>query len=137
MSSIKLTADSDILPTNTARKGDIKMASLHPSLQKVERYYGSYSGFNYKDHFLRNTVAKKLNNMNELVITLSRNLKIKKLLNPGVCLELITHSEDYITSGETYFVIASDIQYVRDDSTKVFTCVCRIRCRRGNLVTKI
>lgn len=126
------TTANDVIKDYTARTGDLDGSNIHQSLKNITKFSGHSFGAMDHDSYLSQTLSSYINFNSQIIIGLSRNLSITKLINPGVCMNLETYSEDYIEYGGHYITAASDIEYSRVDS-EIYSCTCKLRCVRGNI----
>jgi hypothetical protein len=128
----RMTLDIDtIMKDNAPRVADPTFQHLNPTVRGIEKYQVT-SGNETNDNFIRLKMANSIHRSSEIMLQLSRNIVIKRLLQPGVAMELKTYSEDYNTYNGKYITLATDIVFDRRQS-EVYNCTAKIRSARSNL----
>ncbi len=122
---------TDVMKDNAPRDADPTFQHIHQTIKDIEKY--SFTpGHESNDKFIRLRMANFIRNTSEIVIRLSRNVIISRLMEPGKAMELKTYSQDYIPYAGLYVVLATDIGFTREES-EVYNCNVKIRAARSNI----
>ena len=127
----KINIMKEVLPENTARTGDNNRL-VNDTVSDMSAYYQG-AGWGKSQTYIRNHLSKQLGNVFEITMLLSRNVKIKKLMTPGICMELKTYSMDYLLYAGKYILVSTDLIFNREE-TEIFVCTSKLRAQRNNIL---
>jgi hypothetical protein len=125
----------DVFKENAVKYGTTSVKDIHPAIKNVSSYNSQSVGNEYNDMWAKVQLARKLSFTSEIIITLTGKLPISRLLKVGVPMDFNPMPLSYMGYEGRYISMAHDIVISRM-KTEISSCICRIRCLRGNVKNK-